>query len=35
MAARDMQNEAGLSLGDIYGVFRRRRWWFLIPTGSA
>jgi len=33
MAARDMQNDAGLSLGDIYGVLRRRRMWFLVPTG--
>lgn len=33
MAARDMQNEAGLSLGDIYGVFRRRRYWFMVPMG--
>ena len=32
MAARDMRNEAGLSLGDIYGVLRRRSGWFLIPT---
>ncbi len=32
MAARDMRNEAGLSIGDIYGVIRRRRLWFLIPT---
>jgi succinoglycan biosynthesis transport protein ExoP len=32
MAARDMRNEAGLSIGDIYGVLRRRRAWFLIPT---
>jgi polysaccharide chain length determinant protein (PEP-CTERM system associated) len=27
-----MRNEAGLSLGDIYGVLRRRSAWFLIPT---
>jgi polysaccharide chain length determinant protein (PEP-CTERM system associated) len=27
-----MRNEAGLSLGDIYGVLRRRSGWFLIPT---
>jgi succinoglycan biosynthesis transport protein ExoP len=33
MAARDMRNEAGVSLGDLYGVFRRRKWWFLVPTG--
>lgn len=32
MAARDMRNEAGLSIGDIYGVLRRRRAWFMIPT---
>lgn len=32
MAARDMRNEAGMSLGDFYGVLRRRRWWFVIPT---
>jgi len=32
MAARDMRNEAGLSLGDLYGVLRRRRWWFVVPT---
>ena len=32
MAARDMRNEAGLSLGDLYGVLRRRRSWVLIPT---
>ncbi len=31
MAARDTRNEAGLSLGDIYGVLRRRRWWFIVP----
>ena len=32
MAARDVRNEAGLSLGDLYGVMRRRRAWFLVPT---
>jgi len=32
MAARDTRNEAGLSLGDLYGVLRRRRGWFVIPT---
>ncbi len=32
MAARDMRNDAGLSLGDIYGVLSRRSGWFLIPT---
>ena len=32
MAARDVRNEAGMSLGDIYGVLRRRRAWFLVPT---
>jgi polysaccharide chain length determinant protein (PEP-CTERM system associated) len=31
MAARDMRNEAGMSLGDIYGVVSRRRWWFIVP----
>src|SRR5512139_137723 len=33
MAARDVRNEAGLSLGDLYGVVRRRKWWFVLPTG--
>jgi uncharacterized protein involved in exopolysaccharide biosynthesis len=32
MATRDTRNEAGLSLGDLYGVMRRRRGWFVIPT---
>ncbi|HTO54031.1 MAG TPA: Wzz/FepE/Etk N-terminal domain-containing protein, partial [Myxococcota bacterium] len=32
MTARDMRSEAGVSLGDLYGVFRRRKWWFLIPA---
>jgi polysaccharide chain length determinant protein (PEP-CTERM system associated) len=32
MAARDVRNEAGLSIGDLYGVVRRRKWWFLVPT---
>ena len=32
MAARDVRNEAGMSLGDLYGVMRRRRAWFLVPT---
>ena len=32
MTARDVRSEAGVSLGDLYGVFRRRRAWFLIPT---
>ncbi|MBM4337459.1 MAG: hypothetical protein FJ108_16355 [Deltaproteobacteria bacterium] len=31
MAARDMRNEAGMSFGDLYGVMRRRRWWFIVP----
>jgi len=33
MTARDPRSEVGVSLGDIYGVFRRRRWWFIAPTG--
>jgi polysaccharide chain length determinant protein (PEP-CTERM system associated) len=33
MTARDLRSEAGVSLGDLYGVFRRRKWWFLLPTG--
>ncbi|MFI5314379.1 MAG: GumC family protein [Myxococcota bacterium] len=33
MTARDLRSEAGVSLGDLYGVFRRRMWWFLAPTG--
>ena len=32
MPARDVRNEAGMSLGDIYGALRRRRGWFLIPA---
>jgi len=32
MPVRDMREEAGLSLGDLYGVLRRRRLWFIIPT---
>jgi polysaccharide chain length determinant protein (PEP-CTERM system associated) len=32
MTARDLRNETGVSLGDVYGVFRRRRWWFIVPT---
>jgi protein tyrosine kinase modulator len=35
MTARDPRNETGVSLGELYGVFRRRRWWFLAPTGIA
>ena len=35
MTARDVRSEAGVSIGDIYGVARRRMWWFLIPTGVA
>jgi uncharacterized protein involved in exopolysaccharide biosynthesis len=32
MTARDTRSEARVSLGDLYGVFRRRMWWFLIPA---
>jgi len=32
MTARDVRSEAGVSLGELYGSFRRRRAWFLIPT---
>jgi protein tyrosine kinase modulator len=32
MTARDVRSEAGVSLGDLYSVFRRRRSWFLIPV---
>jgi polysaccharide chain length determinant protein (PEP-CTERM system associated) len=32
MTARDIRNEAGVSLGDLAGIFRRRMWWFLIPA---
>jgi polysaccharide chain length determinant protein (PEP-CTERM system associated) len=32
MTARDVRSEAGVSIGDLYGVFRRRMWWFLAPT---
>ena len=36
MTTRDLRNtgssEAGVSIGDLYGVFRRRLWWFLAPT---
>ena len=32
MTTRDMRSEAGVSLGDLYGVFRRRMWWFVIPA---
>ena len=33
MTARDVRSEAGVSLGDLYGVFRRRRRWFFVPFG--
>jgi succinoglycan biosynthesis transport protein ExoP len=34
MTTRDLRStgEAGVSIGDLYGVFRRRLWWFLAPT---
>ena len=33
MTTRDLRSsEAGVSIGDLYGVFRRRMWWFLAPT---
>src|SRR5882672_6143540 len=32
MTARDMRSEAGVSLRDLYGIFRRRVWWFVIPA---
>ena len=32
MTARDIRNETGVSLGDLAGVFRRRRWWFIAPA---
>ncbi len=32
MTARDLRTEAGVGIGDIYGVLRRRMWWFLVPT---
>ena len=32
MTARDVRSEAGVSIGELYGVFRRRMWWFLLPT---
>ena len=33
MTTRDLRSsEAGVSLGDLYGVFRRRLWWFLGPS---
>jgi len=32
MTARDIRNEAGVSLGDLAGIFRRRMWFFLIPA---
>jgi polysaccharide chain length determinant protein (PEP-CTERM system associated) len=27
-----VRTEAGVSIGDLYGVMRRRMWWFLVPT---
>ncbi len=33
MTTRDPRSEVGVSLGDVYGVFRRRRLWFIAPTG--
>jgi polysaccharide chain length determinant protein (PEP-CTERM system associated) len=35
MTARDVRSEAGVSIGDLYGVFRRRMWWLLVPTVVA
>jgi hypothetical protein len=33
MTTRDLRSsEAGVSLGDLYGIFRRRMWWFLGPS---
>jgi len=34
MTTRDLRSsgEAGVSIGDLYGVFRRRFWWFMGPT---
>lgn len=33
MTTRDLRTtEAGVSLGDLYGTFRRRFWWFMAPT---
>ena len=32
MTARDVRSEAGVSIGDLYGVFRRRKWWLIVPT---
>lgn len=32
MTVRDVRSEAGVRIGDLYGVFRRRKWWFLVPT---
>jgi len=34
MTTRDLRNsgEAGVSIGDLYGTFRRRLWWFMGPT---
>jgi polysaccharide chain length determinant protein (PEP-CTERM system associated) len=27
-----MRSESGVSIGDLSGVARRRKWWFLVPT---
>jgi polysaccharide chain length determinant protein (PEP-CTERM system associated) len=32
MTTSNVRSDAGVSLGELYGTFRRRRNWFLIPT---
>lgn len=35
MTARDVRSEAGVSIGDLYGVIRRRKWWLIVPVSVA